>query len=291
MTNPGELRGEELAAAIKEAGGQRAAAKAWGIPRSTLQDRLKVEAPASDGRVEVAEAHGEMNGEANGTSNGVAVTEPASVVQVVDSSILDVDIETWKHKVSPFQVIEVVADKVTSRSMTLKKTATYQDVYVLVAALGIMADSAGFWYGDVIRQAEAKWGEKYTHMLEVSGKSKGTLQNYVYMAENVAPDVRRDDLSEAHHYAVASIKGSNPQERAEMQKAWLDRAANDQLTVTELREKMRTEEREEYASSARKNIPHSSDPEEVPEIKREVERHRCSTCSGTGWVEVVVEYN
>lgn len=259
-----ELRGEELRQAIAEAGGQRAAAKAWGIPRSTLQDRLKIGA------------------------NGRAEIDNIEVLPAMKEDHASFDIEGWQHRVSPFQVISTVAQKVTATSLTVRPDATFEDVKVLSQALGRVEGSVGLWRGDVIRYAESRWGEKYTQMVEVTGLNKGSLQNNVYTAENVAPEVRRPELSAAHHYAVARIKDDDPEKRMEKQAKWLKIAVEESLSVNDLRDRMEEADRQEYMQSTGRI---EATTPETPDRKIEVERHKCGTCGGSGWVETVVEYD
>lgn len=89
---------------------------------------------------------------------------------------------------------------------------------------------AWFW-GDwlVYGALHFDWTEdRYQRALERSGYEYATLRDYAYVARNVPLSIRIDDLSFAHHRAVASIAAAADQE------AWLRRAADGKWSAATL---------------------------------------------------------
>jgi hypothetical protein len=90
-------------------------------------------------------------------------------------------------------------------------------------------DQSQWDIGDLIIEANEKWGEKYTRAMEITDKPEKTLRNYVYVASRVSR--RRDNLSFGHHAAIAG------RSEAEQEK-WLDKAEKGKWTVATLKLKM-----------------------------------------------------
>ena len=85
-----------------------------------------------------------------------------------------------------------------------------------------------FWIGDWLNYGEAAWGEMYTQALEETDYQLGTLRNDKWVASQVHPSRRRDELSWAHHYDVADLE---PEE----QDVLLQDAVDNQWTEREMR--------------------------------------------------------
>lgn len=102
-----------------------------------------------------------------------------------------------------------------------------------------------FWLGDIINWGSQTFGEKYTQAVEVTGFDIGTLQNDCYISKAVPIDNRKSELSFEHHKIVAKLE---PDE----QKKWLEKAADENLTVKELRRELsgRTVKEEDKQQSA-----------------------------------------
>lgn len=91
-----------------------------------------------------------------------------------------------------------------------------------------------FWIGDWVNYGESRWGEKYSQALEATGLQLGTLQNYAYVAQNVNASLRSEQVSWTLHKELAPLP---PKE----QKQWLARAADESMTVADLRTALRLE--------------------------------------------------
>ncbi len=86
-----------------------------------------------------------------------------------------------------------------------------------------------WWVVDLIKFGEAKFGEKYTQAIEVTGKAAGTLMNSVWVGEKIPIERRHEKLSFAHHQEVAALP---PEE----QDQWLDKAEIEDLSSKQLRQ-------------------------------------------------------
>jgi hypothetical protein len=69
--------------------------------------------------------------------------------------------------------------------------------------------SVHWWIGDWLNVGEAYFGEMYAQGIEATGFDYGTLANDKWIASRIEPSRRRENLSFAHHAAVASLEPSH----------------------------------------------------------------------------------
>jgi hypothetical protein len=62
-----------------------------------------------------------------------------------------------------------------------------------------------WWIGDLLVYGEARWGEMYDKMIERTGYEIRTLRTLKWVAGQIGPSRRRDDLTFAHHQEVAGL--------------------------------------------------------------------------------------
>jgi hypothetical protein len=93
-----------------------------------------------------------------------------------------------------------------------------------------------WWLGDWWRYGEREYGEAAAQAVNV-GVNLGTLQNAAWVASKVDSSRRREDLSFGHHQAVAPLE---PDEQDE----WLDKAAGSDMSVGELRGRIKNATRD-----------------------------------------------
>lgn len=72
-------------------------------------------------------------------------------------------------------------------------------------ALGLN-DSTRWWIGDLLLFAEANFSEKYAQLLDATRMTERQAERYRYVAQNIAPSRRRENLSFSHHEEVASLE-------------------------------------------------------------------------------------
>ena len=104
--------------------------------------------------------------------------------------------------------------------------------------LGSVTRSCQWWLGDWIRYGNGRWGEKYKEAARITGYDVQSLRNFAYVAGAVDVSRRRDDLTWSHH---AEIAGVEPAE----QDRWLVMAADQRMSVADLRIEFRACRRQE----------------------------------------------
>lgn len=119
--------------------------------------------------------------------------------------------------------------------------------------LGAMGRCGQWGIGDWIRYGNAKFGERYTRAARITGYDVQTLMNMVYVASRFEISRRREILSWSHHETLASLE---PDE----QDRWLDRAAGERLSISDLRVELRNARRNPKPEAADGDRPadHSS---------------------------------
>jgi len=98
--------------------------------------------------------------------------------------------------------------------------------------LGGISRCNQWWLGDWVRYGSEKWGEKYTHAAKITGYDPRSLANMASVSAGFESSRRRDDLTWSHHVAVAGLTRDE-------QESWLDRAAQESLSVADLRTELR----------------------------------------------------
>lgn len=89
-----------------------------------------------------------------------------------------------------------------------------------------------WWLGDWIKYGNAKFGERYSRAMKLTGYDVQSLMNMVYVASRFEISRRRENLSWSHHATLA------PLDVAE-QEHWLTRAIAEKLSVADLRVELR----------------------------------------------------
>jgi hypothetical protein len=120
-----------------------------------------------------------------------------------------------------------------------------------------------WWLGDWIHYGNAKFGERYSRAVKLTGYDAQSLMNMVYVASRFEIYRRRENLSWSHHSTVA------PLERA-AQEYWLSRALADKLSVADLRVELRTWRRALSQPA----------PAELPQAPAASEALVCPNCGG-----------
>ncbi len=98
--------------------------------------------------------------------------------------------------------------------------------------IGRAGNGTSWWLGDWLRFGHRRFGEKYALAARITGYDVQTLMNFAYVAAHVAPSERRVDISWSHHAEIAKL-------RRAVQTQWLERVADDRLSVKDLRVELR----------------------------------------------------
>jgi hypothetical protein len=124
--------------------------------------------------------------------------------------------------------------KVTNVSWSAPEALSFEQWVRDGRRLGMIGRGVGWWIGDWLRFGNAKYGEKYVRASKITGYDIQTLMNMVYVASNIEPARRRQNLSWSHHAELASLAPAE-------QDGWLDRAESCRLSARDLRVVLRAE--------------------------------------------------
>jgi hypothetical protein len=89
-----------------------------------------------------------------------------------------------------------------------------------------------WWLGDWIQYGNARFGERYSRAVKLTGYDAQSLMNMVYVASRFAIYRRRENLSWSHHATLAALEVAE-------QEHWLTRASEEKLSVADLRVELR----------------------------------------------------
>jgi site-specific DNA-methyltransferase (adenine-specific) len=134
--------------------------------------------------------------------------------------------------------------KLTSTGLQITGEPTYDEWAAVGETLKFLESSIQFALGDWLRYGERKWGEKYAQVSEETGRSEGTLRNYVSVANSVDLSLRNDKLTFDHHRFVAPLRLQDGAPDVEKQRHYLDLAAKQELPASKLRDVIKQDERQ-----------------------------------------------
>jgi hypothetical protein len=118
--------------------------------------------------------------------------------------------------------------------------------------LGAIGRGSQWWIGDWLRYGVAKWGEKYAEAARITGYDCPTLRNMAWVASQFPVSLRSDKLTWSHHVLLAPLTQVE-------QRYWLDRAAEQHLSVADLRIELRSARRAEQLEQRNTTSPDSTD--------------------------------
>jgi transcriptional regulator with XRE-family HTH domain len=119
--------------------------------------------------------------------------------------------------------------KVTAVGLQLKERTSFQAWQEIGAQLLALEGGLNWWLGDWLNFGQAKYGEKYTAAIEITGRDRQNLADLAWVAGRYEPARRRESLSWTHHREVAALP-SDDQDRL------LDTAEREKWSVRALRE-------------------------------------------------------
>jgi hypothetical protein len=117
-----------------------------------------------------------------------------------------------------------------------------------------------WWLGDWILYGNARFGERYSRAVKLTGYDAQSLMNMVHVASRFDVYRRRENLSWSHHASLASLD-------LDRQEHWLSRAEAERLSVADLRVELRGERRAREAAERDASSPEGEDdpsPEQPP---------------------------
>jgi hypothetical protein len=121
------------------------------------------------------------------------------------------------------------AVEVSETSLVLDPEISWERYEAIVGFVGRLTRACCWWTGTLVNYGEARWGERYSQVMESSGLSYDRLSTIAWVERRVPPSNRKPGLSFSHHEAVAKLPPSR-------QRALLDRAVADRLSRATLRD-------------------------------------------------------
>jgi hypothetical protein len=112
---------------------------------------------------------------------------------------------------------------------------TTVDVWKAIGArVAMYSEASSWWLGDWLAFGQVKYGRRYKEGVAVTGLDYKTLRNYATVARRFELSRRRDDVSFQHHAEVCALADGE-------QDRWLELAALNRWSKTELRRRLRAE--------------------------------------------------
>jgi hypothetical protein len=127
--------------------------------------------------------------------------------------------------------------RLDATSLTLPDDATFESCQNMLSAMQGLGNCTKWWIGDVLVHAERAFGEKYAQLLDASDFEYGALRNICYTATQVAPSVRRKELTFWHHREVAALLPND-------QRKFLKIAVDQKLSAAALRALIQNKDKE-----------------------------------------------
>jgi hypothetical protein len=156
-------------------------------------------------------------------------------VNAVEQFNPEVDHQQLRLDGDAFRAIVTLAEGGAITPVSLDLTdpdLPFESYEMLGAYLGRMNRSCSWWIGDWLVFGEGVYGERFAQAVTATGLSEQTLLNRAYVCRNVSREMRRANLPFSVHAEVAPLP---PKE----QRRWLDRAAEHNWTVKDLRSNMK----------------------------------------------------
>lgn len=148
-------------------------------------------------------------------------------------------------------VLALPAGAYDAVSLRLPEGLTFEQWVALGSALKNVEASAMFWIGDWLAHGE-HFGEQAHQYIE--GYSYKTVANARYVARQIPPSRRRENLSYSHHAEVAAMDEAD-------QDYWLSRAANEGLSTHAMRAAIKGErEAKDEKPKVRQRQPRQESP-------------------------------
>lgn len=122
-------------------------------------------------------------------------------------------------------------------SLKFKRDITQAEWMKVFKSLKTIEGCVQFWIGDALAYRQQRWG-MYDDIAEEVGIDKGTLSNIKAVAEKIEKPLRNGNLSFAHHQQVAYLP-------PEKQEHFLQKAVDEKLSVRDLREEIKKDQRKE----------------------------------------------
>ncbi len=122
--------------------------------------------------------------------------------------------------------------EITHNALIIHDGMSFDEWMTLGKQLSDITKGLMFWVGDWLVYGENAYGEAYAQAMDATGYSYKTIRQAMYIARKFPVDMRDERLTFTHYTVVA---GEEQEKALEL----LTYAAENELTVEELREKRR----------------------------------------------------
>lgn len=119
--------------------------------------------------------------------------------------------------------------KLTRKGLDAPQDVEESELDELGYRLAEISKTIGWWIGDWANKYPGEHGEKYTALADKFGLAEHTVKNKAWLSRSVEMSRRRDELSEGHHDAVASL---DPDDQDDL----LQQAVENGWSVKEIRQ-------------------------------------------------------
>lgn len=184
---------------------------------ATNKDRIKGTNPLA-GRPSLSELTGSM---VPGESSAEPEKQIEYVEVVPDDAIVPVDGGSFQYKRFALSPI----------GLTIPDDITQEEWLDVGQVLKQLETSIQWVVGDWAKYAHVIWGVGYDQIAEEFGYEVETLWTYASIANSIPTLIRNQGLSFSHHRFVAKLDG-------EKQRHWLERAASEGWTLSQMRKAM-----------------------------------------------------
>lgn len=147
-----------------------------------------------------------------------------------DQLVLDPEAFAIVHGLAEAGVINLVR-------LQLPAEFTYDQAESLAAYWGEQSRCLQWWIGDLLNEAERRYGHEFAQIAAATGLSEGALGQRMDVCRKVAINRRRPHLPFSVHHAVRNLP-------ARAQARWLKLAEDEQLSAAILRERIAEADRQ-----------------------------------------------
>jgi hypothetical protein len=151
--------------------------------------------------------------------------------------------------------------------------------------IAVYSDASAWWLGDWLAFGQMKYGRRYKEGIALTGLEYQTLRNYAVVARRFALSRRRNNVSFQHHSEVCALGDED-------QDFWLDLAADEGWSKSELRRRLRAVRYDPMAGATASARSACSALRLVLEPQRELRWREAASrdhCSLEAWITRVLD--
>ena len=120
----------------------------------------------------------------------------------------------------------------TETGLVIRDSMEFEEWCKVGSTLATMQRACHFYVGDWLNAGEKFFPDRYSQALDATNLTYETLQNMAWVARKVPMPYRRKELSWTHHQTVAGMDLAD-------QKKWLQMAIDENLTIADMRYRIR----------------------------------------------------